>query len=48
VALGTNSVTLNGDKADVIAADPGGKTLNLKLVREGTDWKIDAISRSGK
>jgi hypothetical protein len=46
VSLATNSVTLNGDKADVIAMDPNGKTLNLKLVRQGAHWKIDAITRT--
>jgi hypothetical protein len=47
-ALATNSVTLNGDKASVIANDPTGKALDIKLVRQGTDWKIDSIARGAQ
>jgi hypothetical protein len=46
-SLQANSVSVVGDKATAKATRTDGTTLALRLVREGTDWKIDSVKPGG-
>lgn len=41
--LNASSIVVNGDTATAKAIRANGSTLEFTLVREGEDWKIDAV-----
>ena len=43
-SLATNSIDVVGDKATAKVTRKDGTTRSITLVRQGSDWKIDAIT----